>query len=151
VAAAKSEMATWVLDPFRSLGPMNADSSPSELDAALGPVTFQRRLRHVPGLKQWHGEISVSHYEEEAFVTVELAKESSHVVALDGVPLRGSISSVTARVARLGFEVVELSEGYRIDPAGVSLWVPVGTKTIRSVAVALYPSAALEPNADAPA
>jgi hypothetical protein len=139
MASAPSEVIYWECDSFRSLGPIRADSRPSEIADVLGPLSRQKPTESPPGSIKGYGWVRILYLDEQPYIEVEVVKHAKYVVTLDGVELRGGISRLRSRLERLGYAVVEDEEVYRIDPAGVGLWVPTGTKTIETVAVALYP------------
>jgi hypothetical protein len=145
VASSRSDRVLWSLDPFRSLGPITADLTRLEIEDRLGPM--DRELEHdvVAGLFRRHGKVRLSYYDDEPYLEVELLPGADHVVVLNGVQLKGPVSRLEPRLKKLGYLVEEDNEGFRIDPAGTSLWVPEGKRSVAGVAVLLFPSAGSEP------
>jgi hypothetical protein len=131
----------WEVEPFRAVGPIAVSDDLETLSAKFGrPDSLDTEFSSGANVARWSGVFSADFLPDGRLFDIGTVG-MNQPVSFRSIELRGTISRLENRLAKHGLRFDPPdgphSESFVLREFGIALFVPLGTRTVRSVAVTL--------------
>lgn len=126
----------WEVEPHLRVGPIRANLSRDDALNLFGESSDQREFIVGTSITWGQADIEILFAGPARLWDVTTLSQRT-TFSLAGIALKGGIANLAKKLNQSGFSLDPVMQGFDVRGAGVSLFIPIGTRTVRSVTVTL--------------